>query len=256
MIFDFKRFVVVLFCVLVGFVSVSQARQKDVIIGISASKPSSATETYIKSIRRAGGVPLIIPITTSEAELKAVLKVVDGIVMTGGEDIEPWRYGEQPMPELGGVYPERDEFDIKLIQMAAAKRLPVMGICRGVQALNVAFGGTLYQDISVQLPASQVKHYFDYGTTRAHKIEIKSGSRLHEILGGEVMVNSTHHQSVKDLAPGFVVTAVAEDGVVEAIEMENGRPVFGVQFHPETFVAAGEDEFLGLFEYFVKVAGR
>ena len=106
------------------------------------------------------------------------------------------------------------------------------------------------------MPESRVKHYADYGSDKIHKIKIKKGSRLGEILGESVVVNSTHHQSVKDLAPGFVVTAVAEDGVVETIEMENGRPIFGVQFHPEAFVAAGDDEFLGLFEYFVKEAGR
>ena len=254
MILNFKRFATLLFCVIVCVVSVSQAREKSVVIGVSASKPSSATETYIKAIRRAGGTPIIIPITTREAELKAILKRIDGVVMTGGEDVEPWRYGEQPIPELGGVYPARDEFDIKLIQMAAAKKLPIMGICRGVQAMNVAFGGTLYQDIPSQLPNSKVDHYF--GTKRAHKIEIKQESRLHTILGDSAIVNSVHHQSVKDIALGFIVTAVAEDGVVEGIEMKSGKPIFGIQFHPEVFVAAGDNDFLGLFEYFVKAAKR
>lgn len=254
MIMNFKRFITFLFCALVCFATVAQAREKSVVIGVSASKPSSATETYIKAIRRAGGTPIIIPITTNEAELKAVLKRIDGVVMTGGEDVEPWRYGEQPTPELGGVYPERDEFDIKLIQLAAAKRLPIMGICRGAQVMNVAFGGTLYQDIPSQLPQSKVDHYF--GTKRAHKIEIKQESNLHKILGDEAIVNSVHHQSVKKLAPGFIVTAVAEDGVVEGIEMESGKPIFGIQFHPEVFVAAGDDDFLGLFEYLVKAAKR
>ena len=256
MICNMKRFVAILISLCFCVIYIAQAREKKVIIGISASKPSSATETYVKSVRRAGGVPLIIPITSEEVELKAVLKVVDGIIMTGGEDIAPHLYGEEPIPELGKVYAERDEFDLKLIKMAVEKKLAVMGICRGVQVMNVAFGGTLYQDIPVQLPESRVKHYADYGSDKIHKIKIKKGSCLGEILGESVVVNSTHHQSVKDLAPGFVVTAVAEDGVVEAIEMENGRPIFGVQFHPEAFVAAGDDEFLGLFEYFVKEAGR
>ena len=120
--------------------------------------------------------------------------------------------------------------------------------------MNVAFGGTLYQDIPSQLPQSNVDHYF--GTKRAHKIEIKGESNLHQILGDSALVNSVHHQSVKDLAEGFIITAVAEDGVVEGIEMKNGKPIFGVQFHPEIFVSAGENDFLGLFEYFVKAAKR
>ena len=116
MICNLKRFVTIVLLILVCILP-SQAREKRVVIGISASKPSSATETYVQAVRRAGGVPLIIPITADDAELQAVLKVVDGVIMTGGEDVEPWRYGHEPIPELGGVYPERDEFDIKLLRI-------------------------------------------------------------------------------------------------------------------------------------------
>lgn len=253
MICKLKRFVTIVLLILVCILP-SQAREKRVVIGISASKPSSATETYVQAVRRAGGVPLIIPITADDIELQTLLKVVDGVIMTGGEDVEPWRYGHEPIPELGGVYPERDEFDIKLLRMAAERRLPIMGICRGLQVMNVAFGGTLYQDIPTQIPDKSINHSTGSGKIRAHKIAVKQGTRLHKIIGDSAVVNSTHHQSVQQLAPGFRITAVAEDGVVEGIEMANGRPIFGVQFHPEVFVSSGEDEFLGLFEYFIKAA--
>lgn len=230
----------------------AEARTKQPIIGISAASPSSASQTYIKAVRRAGGVPLIIPFTSNEQELKAIVKRIDGIIMTGGEDVAPKRYGEEPRPELGEVSLERDDFDIKLIKAAASAKLPILGICRGVQVMNVAFGGSLYQDIPSQIPTSKVTHNGRSSRTRAHAIEIKEGTLLAELLGSRIEVNSTHHQAVKQLAPGFIVSATAEDGVVEAIESTNAKCIFGVQFHPEVFTAAGEDDFLGLFKYFIK----
>ncbi len=229
------------------------------IIGVSSTAESSmsaAPLTYINSIKIAGGVPLVIPITDDKQQIEAVLNVIDALVMTGGEDVDPLFYGEQPNKNLGEVVPDRDNFDILLIKMAVEKGIPVLGICRGEQAMNIAFGGSLYQDIPSQVKGNFVKHSQkaprNHGT---HTIDITKGSLLYNQLGVEsVNVNSYHHQSVKDIAPGFKVTALSKDGVVEAIEKVGTDKVWGVQFHPEGFVSAGDTKFLGIFKYLVEKA--
>lgn len=229
------------------------------VIGVSASVAdglAAAPLTYVNSIKRAGGVPLVIPMTTDDEQLNVILETVDGIVMTGGEDMDPLYYGEEPIRSLGEVVPERDAFDSKLIKMAVAKGLPVLGICRGEQVMNVVFGGTLYQDFPSQKKDSFVKHYQkaprNHGT---HTIDIEKGSMLARQLGvAQIAVNSYHHQAVKDVAPGFKVTAYSKDGVAEAIEMEGNDKVWGVQFHPEGFVSSGNDDFIGIFRHLINKA--
>ncbi len=230
---------------------------KKPIIGVSASTyetSAGATSTYINAIKRAGGVPLVIPMTTDENEILNVLEVIDGLVMTGGEDVCPTYYGEEPIRALGEIVPFRDEYDYKLIKMAVEKGLPVLGICRGEQVMNIVFGGTLYQDIPSQKKDSYIKHRQNaprvYGT---HSISIEKGSNLEKQIGkNKVYVNSYHHQAVKDIAPGFKVTAYSEDGVVEAIEMIGNDKVWGVQFHPEGPVSGGNDELIGIFKYLIE----
>lgn len=231
------------------------------VIGISSGwgggSSTSAPLTYVESVIRAGGVPMVIPLTEDPELLAAMLDRVDAVIMTGGEDIDPLRwYGEEPVPAMGSVVPERDAFDIALIKMAVGRNMPVLGICRGHQLMNVAFGGTLYQDIPSQVKGSSVKHrqmapnY--YGT---HTINIQKGSLLNKQIGLEkVAVNSYHHQAIKDLAPGFKATAYSVDGVIEAMEKEGSSRVSGVQFHPEGFTANNINTFLGIFEHFIEEA--
>ncbi|MFA6334786.1 MAG: gamma-glutamyl-gamma-aminobutyrate hydrolase family protein [Bacteroidales bacterium] len=244
----------------VTFGQTAQSSKKP-IIGISSTWgggiSTSAPITYVKSVIRAGGVPVVLPVTDDPELLSRMLETVDAVIMTGGEDIDPLKwFGEEPVPALGEIAPERDAFDIALIRMAVAKGLPVLGICRGHQLMNVAFGGTLYQDISSQVKSAFVKHSQkapgDYGT---HSIIIDKGSMLNKQIGlDSVAVNSFHHQAVKQVAPGFKVTARSKDGIVEAIEKVGSSKVFGVQFHPEIFTANDIDTFLGIFQSLVKEA--
>lgn len=244
---------------------------KTPIIGISGYTEDGQCHvnmTYVNSVRKAGGVPLVIPVTSDDAQLDAVLNAVDGILMTGGEDFDPLKwFGEEPVRGLGEVVPARDEFDVKLVRAAVAKGIPVLGICRGEQLLAVAFGGSLWQDIPSQVPTSYVKHRQSptTGTVGTHTINIEKGSLLAKILGKEkAVVNTFHHQAIKDVPQGFKVVARAADGIIEAVERtgklsnypDGGAMILGVQFHPEVITNAGNPEFLPIFRKLVEEASK
>jgi len=232
------------------------------LIGISGTHASNGatqvSSTYIESVLRAGGIPIVLPINDHPEVLKKMVASIDALIMTGGEDIDPFKYfGEEPIPALGEINPERDAFDIALIKLALEQGIPLLGICRGHQLMNVACGGTLYQDIPSQLKSSNIiKHRQQapswYGT---HQVKLESNSILAKILGTTTIVTNTfHHQSVKDVAPGFVVTGRTSDGVVESMEMKGNNRVFSVQFHPEGPTSRGLDDFFPIFTYFIGLA--
>ncbi|HHV03980.1 MAG: gamma-glutamyl-gamma-aminobutyrate hydrolase family protein [Bacteroidales bacterium] len=247
-------------------VTALQAQEKVPVIGLSATyetSQSSVPNTYIISVRKAGGIPVILPATDDLKAIARMVESIDGLILTGGEDVDPLRwYGEEPLPAMESIVPIRDFFDIHLARAAVERGIPVLGICRGEQILNVAFGGTLYQDIPSQVrSATPVKHRQnaprEYGT---HSITVNRGTTLFDILkdilekDNTYRVNSYHHQAVKDVAPGFIVSAVARDGIIEAIEMKGNPGVLGVQFHPEGPVSQGDNTLLPLFRHLVKAA--
>lgn len=244
---------------------------KTPVIGISSYSESGRCQvnmTYVNSVRMAGGVPLVIPVTGDDAQIDLVISAIDALVMTGGEDFDPLKwFGEEPVRGLGEVVPERDEYDVKLVRAAVARGIPVLGICRGEQLLAVAFGGSLWQDIPSQVPSSYVKHRQSptsgaYGT---HSISITPDSKLAKILGKDkAVVNSFHHQAIKDVPKGFKVTATSADGIIEGVErigklpgfVDGGGVIIGVQFHPEVITNAGNPEFLPIFRFIVEEAGK
>lgn len=222
---------------------------KKPIIGISGSlmydqggmfpgyERAYVNNDYIQAVVRAGGIPLIIPVTDSEEAIRAQVDLVDGFIFSGGYDVDPQLYGEEPSQKLGDLCPKRDQFDVTLISIAVNSGKPVLGICRGMQMLNVVFGGSLYQDLSF-IDGCTIKHVQgQLPSTPTHMVNLEAGSKLHSILGDSVRTNSFHHLAVKALAPDFKVTALSKDAVVEAIEMAGKPFVIGVQWHPEMMSA-------------------
>ncbi len=189
---------------------------------------------YINAVEHADGTPILLPLTQNDSCTVDFLNVIDGLLLSGGVDVDPFLYGEESQPKMGRIDVGRDRVEISLIPRILEMNMPVFGICRGIQALNVGAGGTLYQDISMN-PSPALKHRQEaprwYGT---HAIHVQEGSRLLGILGhSTIQVNSFHHQAVKEAAPGFIVSAVTSDGVIEGIESTHHNFAVGVQCHPE-----------------------
>ncbi len=220
--------------------------------------PCRALPDYVESVRRAGGDPR--PLDHAADRPADVVAACDGILFTGGGDLDPARYGEAPHPAVAGVDAARDAYELELARLALAADVPVLAICRGLQVLNVAAGGTLIQDIPSEV-AGALDHAVKvplFGI--AHEIWVVRTSRLATLMreelgsGDTLAVNSRHHQSVRRLAPGFEVTATAPDGVIEAFEHPAARFCVAVQWHPENFWRTGE--FRPLFEGFVAACTR
>ncbi len=187
---------------------------------------------YVRALENVGLVPLAVPTMLAPDHAAAALTGVRGLVLTGGEDVAPERYGAVPHPRLGAIDPSRDAAEVALIGAARQRRLPILAICRGIQILNVALGGTLYQDLESERPGP-VPHSDE---TARHEVRVAAGSLLERTLGvRSATVNSRHHQAIRDLAPTLKAVAWAEDGVIEAAELDSARDpwIVAVQWHPE-----------------------
>lgn len=223
------------------------------LIGISSARSSNGStllsKTYTEAISRAGGIPVVIPTVGTKEEADAVLAVLDGIVFSGGEDLQPSWYGEDVLNETVHIDTLRDYSDSLLARSALASGKPVLAICRGEQLINVMLGGSLYQDIP-----SQVAGVGAHARGAMHRIAPEPGSVLAGLYGTDsLLVNSYHHQAVKAPAPGIRITARSGDGIVEAYETAQ---VLAFQFHPEKMVAQGEQGWLALFEEFIHRCGK
>ena len=193
---------------------------------------------YLEAVQQAGGVPVLLPPPLSKSSLERLVRGLDAVLLTGGGDMDPACFGEAPHPTLYDVAPARDALETSVTQMALEKRTPLLAICRGIQVLNVALGGTLYQDVGTE-PGTQIQHSQkaprDHTT---HKVSVAPGSRLAKVLGADdIEVNSFHHQVIKALGHGLKPVAWAPDQLVEGVELDdNSRFVMGVQWHPEHLV--------------------
>lgn len=206
------------------------------VIGITASIDGKEgwyrqNSNYIQAVRSAGGLPIILPPVDEEA-VAAVVARIDGLIPAGGDDLDPVNFGEEPQYKIRYDHPQRDQFELLLAKAAIEQRRPILGICRGIQVLNVALGGTLYQEIHGQIEGAMI-HQHPRGEP-THEVKIEQGTLLSRLAGQPAMrVNSFHHQAVRTIAPGLIASATANDGVIEAIEDPRHHFVLGVQWHPE-----------------------
>ena len=228
------------------------------IIGITGNYNTgkcTLLEGYYRSVLEAGGTPLIIPPFDDTDAMVSLLDRVDALILSGGGDINPLYLGEEPSRELGGINPARDWHELMLVRLAANRQIPILGICRGMQVMMASLGGQLYQDIYKEASAT-LKHSQD--TDRhvcTHTVRLAQGSRLAQIFETITLpVNSFHHQAVKEAAPGFAVSALSPDGIIEAVESSQHKSMIGVQWHPECMILGGDRSMMPLFEWIVSEA--
>ncbi len=240
----------------------SVKRQHMPVIGISANRKEGMScigENYVQAILEAGGVPVLIPVITDIKALDILVSGLDGLLMSGGGDINPLYTDEEPIPQLQEVDNFRDEYDLILLRLAENRQLPIMGICRGHQIINVAFGGSIYQDIHSQAESPLLKHsQVSAREYPSHSVTLEeNGNRLWSIFKGEkrILVNSFHHQAIKEIAPGFRATATASDDINEGIENIE-KTIFSIQWHPEAMASKGDEKMRSLFAYHIENASR
>lgn len=214
----------------------------------------AVVQDYVNAIVKAGGIPIVLPVVEEEDCIAQQVQLIDGLLLSGGYDVSPLFYGEEPKRGLESIRPERDAYEIRLLQIARELNKPILGICRGIQVLNVAFGGNLYQDLSLEVPSS-IQHSQKGSPDQAsHSVKLSSGTKIKEIMEEEfILTNSFHHQAVKDLAPGFIANAYSKDGLIEGIESIDDSFILGVQWHPELMFVKSP-KMLKLFQAFVEAS--
>ena len=245
-----------LLLLLVPFLAFGRPNNEKPLIGISCASIENYSKVkteYAEAICKAGGTPILIPVITDSLVLCDIIRRLDGVIMSGGEDIAPSYYGEERHEHIGAVNDLRDTHDLMVARIAHKMNLPMLGICRGEQLINVVFGGTLYQDIPSQCPTWTLTHRKRAKDEQPpHIVKFEANSQIAKMLGTtELETNSRHHQAVKQVAPGFRIVGNATDGTPEAIESIENLPVWGVQFHPESMVAEGNEYALNLFKAFI-----
>lgn len=235
------------------------------IIGLSASRINQTESTievgvpenYVRAIRLAGGIPVVIPLGLDETDLRLLLNRAEAVLFTGGGDIHPQKYHSGSEELVKSVDPDRDDLELSLMKEAVYRKMPVLGICRGLQLINVAMGGTLYEDLHEQF-SQEIQHQSppEKGRNfRAHPVTLQPGSKLNRITGKTLLkVNSLHHQGIRQMAGGLSATAEAPDGLIEGIELIDYPFGVAVQWHPENMLE--EAPMRGLFETFVDAANR
>ena len=226
-------------------------RRNPPLIGITADAihPANGSKTaesslvlpyrYLTAIEHIGAIPIVLPHQPGKATIRRLLDVMNGLVLSGGDfDIHPRHYGEKAIRRLGTIKAQRTEFELEIAREAMNRDLPVLGICGGAQAINVALGGTLFQDIATDLGGIGAREHTSRNPEGGHAVRIEPGTRLFHIFRrARVIVNTSHHQSVKRLGRDLVINAVADDGVIEGIESTRHAFVLGVQWHPEVLAA-------------------
>ena len=228
------------------------------IIGIVPSINEDANQYYsnienAEAIVRVDGLPYLLPYVTSNRDMLQIVNVIDGLYLAGGNDVDPKYYEETPHENIGEINPTRDIFELNLLKMMFKRNKPVLGVCKGMQMINVALGGDLYQDVISQCETELIQHKQRAKITYpTHPIYVKAGTKLYRMIRKKnVYVNSYHHQAVRRLGENLIVSSYATDGIIEAIESTVHSFVIGVQWHPECLIVSEDSDFLTLYESFI-----
>lgn len=231
------------------------------VIGITASMEIDETKYMVhhhnvKAIKKTGGIPIMLPYLLMEEDVEQIAHQIDGLYATGGYDIDPTLFNEEPHPQLGTIIPDRDAFEIALMKRLLEMGKPVLGVCRGCQILNIAVGGDMYQDIYTQIDRDLLQHSQKAPSGHAsHFVEVVKGSLLYELTGTDrLKVNSRHHQANRSVPDHFQISGKASDGVIEAIESKAHEFALGLQWHPENMLAVGDETSLKIFQGFITTA--